>query len=171
MPPANAIHWSADYQLGCLMQWFSPALLTMKIHSWQRPTESSHTRERYRDRRKWRHHCRAKIGDELHTRSLCQKFAQLAMTLHFPLPKTRTFNFVSPFTLPVSPFTEMSPLCRWNSQWVHTIRFFFHRKVFALFVRTFSNGASRATSDRNPRQTTKSCPVIYCSSHRKNESN
>ena len=25
------------------MQWFSPALLTTKIHSWQRPTESSHT--------------------------------------------------------------------------------------------------------------------------------
>ena len=34
----------------------------------------------------------AKIGDEF-TRSLCQKFAQLAMSLHFPLPKTRTFHF------------------------------------------------------------------------------
>ena len=43
MPPANAIHWSADYQLGCLMEWFGPALLAMKLHSWQRPTDSSHT--------------------------------------------------------------------------------------------------------------------------------
>ena len=49
-------------------------------------------RERYRERRKWRHHCRAKIGNEF-ARSLCQKFAQLAMSLHFPLPKTRTFRF------------------------------------------------------------------------------
>ena len=29
--------------------------------------------------------------------------------------------FVSPFTLPVSPFLK-SPMWRWNSQWVHTFR-------------------------------------------------
>ena len=47
--------------------------------------------QRERERRKWRHHCRAKIGVNLHF--TCQKFAQLAMTLHFPLPKIRTFRF------------------------------------------------------------------------------
>ena len=46
--------------------------------------------------------------------------AQLAMSLHFPLPKTRTFRF-SVHTSRLS-FTERSPLWRWNSQWVHTFR-------------------------------------------------
>ena len=69
-------------------------------------------RERERDRRKWRHHCRAKIGDEF-TLSLakeshnwrwaytfpCQKFAQLAMSLHFPLPKIRIFRFSLPTSI------------------------------------------------------------------------
>ena len=44
-----------------------------------------------RQRRKWRHHCRAKIGDEF-TLSLA-KNSQLAMSLHFPLPKIRTSRF------------------------------------------------------------------------------
>ena len=101
---------------------------------------------------KWRHRCRAKISDEF-TLSFCQKFAHLAMSLHFPLPKTRTF--VSPFTLPVSPFTERSPLWRWNSQWVHAL--------------SCQKAARRMIE--NPRQAIKSCPVLYCSSHRKNESN
>ena len=48
-------------------------------------------RERERERRKWRHHCRAKIGDEF-TLSLA-KNSHLAMSLHFPLPKIRTFRF------------------------------------------------------------------------------
>ena len=47
--------------------------------------------ERERERRKWRHHSR------LNWRWIytfpCQKFAQLAMSLHFPLPKIRTFRF------------------------------------------------------------------------------
>ena len=65
---------------------------------------------------------------------------KLAMNLHFPLPKNShnwrwayTFPcqkfalFVSPFALPFSPFTERSPLWRWNSQRVHT----FHcQKIF-----------------------------------------
>ena len=44
-----------------------------------------------RERRKWRHKCRAKIGDEF-TLSLA-KNSQLAMSLHFPLPKIRTSRF------------------------------------------------------------------------------
>ena len=57
---------------------------------------------------------------------------KLAMNSHFPLPKIRNWRWaytfpcqkfallVSPFTLPVSPFTERLPLWRWKSQWVHT---------------------------------------------------
>ena len=93
-------------------------------------------------RRKWRHHCRAKIGDKfdkfalplpkirtyrfpLHTSRLSLHgevtrdgsdvtivTLKLAINLHFPLPKIRTYRF--PFTLLVSPFTERSPL--WTSK-------------------------------------------------------
>ena len=34
-----------------------------------------------------------KLARDEFTRSLCQKFAQLALSLHFPSPKTRTFRF------------------------------------------------------------------------------
>ena len=42
----------------------------------------------------------------------------------YTFPWQKLALFVSPFTLPVSPFmiTERSPLWRWNSQWVHTFR-------------------------------------------------
>ena len=74
-------------------------------------------RERYRDRRKWRHHCRAKIGDEF-TLSLAKNSHNWWWAYTFLCQKFALF--VSPFTLSVSPFTERSPLWRWNSQWVHT---------------------------------------------------
>ena len=74
-------------------------------------------RERKRDRRKWRHHGRAKIGDEF-TLSLAKNSHNWRWVYTFPCQKFALF--VSPFTLPVSPFTERSPLWRWNSQWVHT---------------------------------------------------
>ena len=46
-------------------------------------------------------------------------------------------------------------------------------KNVAVFLPTLSNGASRATSDRKPKTKVmiRSCPVLDCSSHRKNESN
>ena len=59
---------------------------------------------------------------------------KLAMSLHFPLPKIRTWRwvytfpcqkfalFVSSFTLPISPFLNGHHLWRWNSQWVLTFR-------------------------------------------------
>ena len=97
-------------------------------------------REIQRERRKWRHQCRAKIGNEF-TLSL-PKVRTIGDELTLSLTKN---SHSSPFTLPVSPFTERSPLWRWNSQWVHT----FHSKIFfALFVPPLSNGTSRATSDR-----------------------
>ena len=66
----------------------------------------------------------------------------------YTFPCQKFALFVSPFTLPVSPFTERSPLWRWNSQSVHT----FHcQSFFAHFVPPLSNGTSRATSDRKPK--------------------
>ena len=76
------------------------------------------------------HHCRAKIGDEF-TLPLAKNSHNWRWAYTFPCQKFALF--VSPFTLPVSPFTERSPCWRWNSQWVHTFHFqkFFHPQ--ALF--------------------------------------
>ena len=106
---------------------------------------------------------------------------KLAMNLHFPLPKIRTIGdeltltlakifalFVSPFTLPVSPFTERSPWWRWK--WVHTFhcqKFFRPQALFPLFQ--MARAARRVIE--NPREMIKSCPVLFCSSHRNTESN
>ena len=83
----------------------------------ERDTEREKERERERDRRKWRHHCRAKIGDEF-TLSLAKNSHNWRWAYTFPCQKFALFVFH--FTLPVSPFTERSPWWRWNSQWVHT---------------------------------------------------
>ena len=82
-----------------------------------RERDTDRERERDRERRKWRHHCRAKIGDEF-TLSHAKNSHNWRWAYTFPCQKFALF--VSPFTLPVSPFTERSPLWRWNSQRVHT---------------------------------------------------
>ena len=111
--------------------------------------EELSVRERERDtdreRRKWRNHCRAKIGDEFPL-SLAKISHNWRWAYTFPCQKFALF--ISPFTLPISPFTERSPLWSWNSQRVHTFRC---RKFFALFVPPLSNGTSRTTSDRKPK--------------------
>ena len=89
-----------------------------------RERERDTDRQRERERRKWRHDCRAKIGDEF-TLSLAKNSRSWRWAYTFPCQKFALF--VSPFTLPVSPFTERSPLWRWYSQRVHT----FHcQKIF-----------------------------------------
>ena len=99
-----------------------------------------------RERRKWRHHCRAIIGDEF-TLSLAKNSHNWRWAYTFPCQKFALF--VSPCTLPVSPFTERSPLWRWNSQWVHT----FHCQNFfrPLCSPSFKNGTSRVTSHWKPK--------------------
>ena len=125
--------------------------------------------ERERDRRKWRHHCRAKIGDEF-TLSLAKNSHNWRWAYTFPCQKFALF--VSPFTLPVSPFTERSPWWRWNSQWVHT----FHCQKFfrpqALFP-PLSNGTSRATSDRKPKTKDQilPSPILFFPSKKLNQIN
>ena len=93
-------------------------ILCVRYFRWERERErdTERERERERERRKWRHHFRA-IGDEF-TLSLAKNPHNWRWAYTFPCQKFALF--VSPFTLPVSPFTERSPLWRWNSQWVHT---------------------------------------------------
>ena len=131
----------------------------------EREIQRERERERERDRRKWRHHCRAKIGDEF-TLSLAKNWHNWRWTYTFPCQKFALF--VSPLTLPVSPFTERSPWWRWK--WVHTFhcqKFFRPQALFPLFQ--MARAARRVIE--NPRQMIKSCPVLFCSSHRKTESN
>ena len=119
-------------------------------------------RERDRERRKWHHHCRAKIGNEF-TLSLAKNSHNWRWAYTFPCQKFALF--VSPFTLPVSPFTERSPLWRWNSQWVHTSKLpkIFSPSLFPLFQMAW---AARRVIE-NLRQMIKSCPVLFCSSSKK----
>ena len=117
----------------------------LSVRERERERERETERERERERRKWRHHCRAKIADEF-TLSLAKNSHNWRWAYTFPCQKFALF--ISPFTLSVSPFTERSPLWRWNLQWVHT----FHcQKMFRPLCTPLSNGTSRTTSDRKPK--------------------
>ena len=93
---------------------------------------------------------------------------KLAMNSHFPLPNIRNWRWaytspcqklallVSPFTPPVSPFTERLPLWRWKSQWVHT----FHCQFFfALFVPPRDEWSKTQEKWSNPTQSYFVLPI------------
>ena len=103
-------------------------------------------RQRDSERRKWRHHCRAKIGDEF-TLSLAKNSHNWRWAYTFPYQKFALF--VSPFTLPVSPFAEVTMVALKFAMSSH----FPLPKIFSPsgFVPPLSNGTSRATSDRKPK--------------------
>ena len=111
--------------------------------------------QRDRERRKWRHHCRAKIGDEF-ALSLAKNSHNWRWVHTFPCQKIALF--VSPFTLPVS------PLWRWSSH------FPLPKNSPSLFRLSLQWHEPRdewsKTQDKWP-NSVQSC----CSSHRKNESN
>ena len=99
--------------------------------------------QRERERRKWRHHCRAKIGDEF-TLSLAQNSHD---ELTLCLAKLRTFRF--------SLYNSASLPSRRGHHCGAEIRneftFSIAKIFFTLFVPPLSNGTSRATSDRKPK--------------------
>ena len=120
--------------------------------------------ERETERRKWRHHCRAKIGGEF-TLSLAKNSHNWRWAYTFPCQKFALF--VSPFTLPVSPFAERSPWWR-NEFTVLSIakNFFALRLCSPSFKWREPRDEWSKTQDKwsNPAQS-------YFSSHRKTESN
>ena len=138
-------------------------ILCVRYFRWER--ERERYRERERERRKWRHHCRAKIGDE-HTFT-CQKFAQLAMSLHFPLPKIRTFRF-SLHTSRLSLHGEVTIVAL---NFAMSSHFPLPKISSSALFPVFQMARAARRVIENPRQMTKSCPVLFCSSHRKTESN
>ena len=110
--------------------------------------------ERYRERRKWRHHCRAKIGDEF-TLSLAKISHKWRRVYTFPCQKFALF--VSPFTLPVSPFLN-GHYCDAEIRNEFTLPL---PKNVSLLVRNLSNGASRATSDRKTNDQILPSPTLF----------
>ena len=93
----------------------------------------------------------------------CQKFAQLAMSLHFPLPKSRTFRF-SLHTSRLSLHGEVTIVALKFAMSSHfPLPKFFSPSLSPLFQ--MARAARRVIE--NPRQMIKSCPVLFCSSHRK----
>ena len=88
-------------------------ILCVRYFRWERE------RERYRERE------RDGSDVTIVAPKLAMNTLSLAKNSHnwrwaYTFPCQKFALFVSPFTLPVSPFTERSPLWRWNSQWVHT---------------------------------------------------
>ena len=144
----------------------SASCIVREVQRWERERErdTERERERERERRKWRHHCRPKIDDEF--------------TL--PLPKIRTIS--DEFTLSLAKHSHFSFLpshfpslpsrighhC--GAEIRNELTLSVAKKFCPLCSDSLKCGASRVPSDRNPRQKIKSCPVLYCSSHRKNES-
>ena len=92
---------------------------------------------------------------------------KLAMNSHFPLPKIRTFRF-SLHTSRLSLHGEVTIVALKFAMSSHfPLPKFFSPSLFPLYQMA---RAARRVID-NPRQMIKSCPVLFCSSHRKNESN
>ena len=71
------------------------------------------------------------------------------MSLHFPCQKFALF--VSPFTLPVSPFTERPKGNHCGAEIRNEFTLSIAKVFFAVFVPPLSNSTSRAKSDRKPK--------------------
>ena len=146
-------------------------ILCVRYFRWERERERERDTDRQRERE------RERDGSDVTIVAL-----KLAMNSHFPLPKIRNWRWaytfpcqkfallVSPFTLPVSPFTERLPLWRWKSQRVHTFQCqnFFRPLCSPSFKWHEPRDEWSKSQDKWSKPTR---PVLFCFSHRKNESN
>ena len=99
---------------------------------------------------------------------------KLAMNLHIPLPKIRTIGDELTLSLAKNSHFSFLPSRRGHHcalKFAMSSHFplpkIFPSSLFPLFQMA---RASRRVIE-NPRQMIKSCPVLFCSSHRKNELN
>ena len=114
----------------------------------ERYRQRERERERERERRKWRHHCRAKIGDEF--------------TL--PLPKIRTFRF----SLHTSRLFLHGEVTIVALKFATSSHFPLPKKFSPSLFPLFQMARAARRVIENPRLMIKSYPVLFCSSHRKN---
>ena len=125
-------------------------ILCVRYFRWERERDTD--RQRERERRKWRHHCRAKIGDEC-TLSLAKNSHFSFLPSHFPsLPSRRGHHggaeIRNEFTLSIAKKFSALRLCSPSFKW-HEPR--------DEWSKTQDKWSNLARS--------------YFSSHRKNESN
>ena len=122
-------------------------ILCVRYFWWERERERERYRERERDRRKWRHHCRAILARQWWrwTYTFPCHF-QLAMSLHFPLPKIRTFRF-SLHTSRLSLHGEVTMVALKFAMSSH----FPLPKHFSPSAFVLPLGTSRTTSARKPK--------------------
>ena len=137
-------------------------ILCVRYFRWEREIqrEREKERERERERRKWRHHRRAKIGDEF-TLSLAKNSHNNYWRWAYTFPCQILALFVSPFTLPASPFAERSP-CMVALKFAISSHFplpkiFRPQALFPLFQ--MARAARRVIE--NSRQMIKFCPVLF----------
>ena len=89
------------------------------------------------------------------------------MSLHFLLPKIRTFRF----SLHTSRLSLHGKITIVALKFAMSSHFPLPKKMFALFVPTLSNGASRTTSDRKPKTNDQILPSPKLFFPTKNEPN
>ena len=140
-----------------------PLLSTMQLWTWMLLKFGwERERERERERQTERERERYRDGSDVTIVAL-----KLAMSVHFPLPKIRTFRF-SLHTSRLSLHGEVTIVALKLATSSHfPLPKNFSPSFFPLF--RMARAARRVI--QNPRQTIKSCPVLFCSSQRKNESN
>ena len=114
-------------------------ILCVRYFRWERERDTE------REWRKWRHHCRAKIGDEF-TLSLAKNSNNWRWA-YTSLAKNSHFSFL-PSQFPSLP-SRRGHHCGAEIRNEFTLSI--AKKFFALFVPPLSNGTSRATSDRKPK--------------------
>ena len=129
-------------------------------------------RERYRERER-----------EIDGSDVTIVALKLAMNLHFPLPKIRTigneltlslaknshFSFLPPH-FPSLP-SRRSNHCGAEIRNEFTLSMAIAKNVSPSLFPLFQMARAVRRVIENPRQMIKSCPVLFCSSHWKNESN
>ena len=121
-------------------------------------------REIERERRKWRHHCRAKIGDEF-TLSLAKNSHELTLSL----AKNSHFSFL-PSHFPSVPLRRGYRCGAENrNEFTLSIAEIFFRPLCSLC--SFKWHEPRDDWSKTQDKWSNPAHVLFCSSHRKNESN
>ena len=97
---------------------------------------------------------------------------KLAMNLHFPLPKNRTIgDALSLFLAKIRTFRFSLHVTIVALKFAMSSHFPLPKKFSPSLFPLFQMARAARRVVENPRQMIKSCPLLFCSSHRKYESN
>ena len=141
-------------------------ILCVRYFWWEREREI----QRKRDRRKWRHHCRAKSGDEF-TLSLAKKSHNWRWAYTFPCHKKTHFSIL-PSHFPSLPSRRgHHGGAEIRNEFTLKLSIAKIGKIFFALRLCSPSFKWHEPRDEWSKTQGKSCPVLFCSSHRKTESN